>query len=333
MIAMPKVAAVPGAAVGTTVNDDDDDGLVIVTTLLNLPMPLRVYIFNYLGETQDELIDLTLISKQVHEDCYRPGIEWKIIPTIVISPTPEGGVGSTRALLQRLNNQSPKSKLRRYTHMKINDIHRFNDNISTTEIHEIIGDAEMDWIVSLDMSLSMPNLWVTDYFPNVLIYILPNLREIDISYNIPDNHSIMDVFFECSKFEKVTWNNIKIKSYIAMDGTIMESSDNLKEVIMDDSEFSCRIPEGDTMSDLGNHRDTFIFNCCSTALERVSIRNAKWITKNHYHRRNDPIVVPQNALIKFVRNAPASLRWFRSDLTIENMNMLRLERPTIELLN
>jgi hypothetical protein len=333
MIAIPKVAAVPGAAVGPAVNDDDDDGLVIVSTLLNLPVPLRVYIFNYLGETQDELIDLTLISKQVHDDCYRPGIEWKIIPTIVISPTPEGGVGSTRALLQRLNNQSPKSKLRRYTHMKINDIHRFNDNISTTEIHEIIGDAEMDWIVSLDMSLSMPNLWVTDYFPNVLIYILPNLREIDISYNIPDNHSIMDVFFECSKFEKVTWNNIKIKSYIAMDGTIMESSDNLKEVIMDDSEFSCRLPEIDTMSDLENHRDTFIFHCCSTALERVSIRNAKWVTKNHYHRRNDRIVVPQNALIKFVRNAPASLRWFRSDLTIENMNMLRLERPTIELLN
>ena len=191
----------------------------------------------------------------------------------------------------------------------------------------------MDWIVSLDMSLSMPNLWVTDSFPYALIHILPNLREIDISYNIPDNHSIMDVFFECSKFEKVTWNNIKIKSYIAMDGTIMESSDNLKEVIMDDSEFSCRLPESVTMSDLENHRDTFIFHCCSTALERVSIRNAKWVTKNHYHRRSDRIVVPQNALIKFVRNAPTSLRWFRSDLTIENMNMLRLERPTIELLN
>ena len=332
MIAIPKVAAVPGAAVGPAVNDDDDDGLVIVSTLLNLPVPLRVYIFNYLGETQDELIDLTLISKQVYEDCYRPGIEWKIIPTIVISPTPEGGVGSTRALLQRLNNQSPKSKLRRYTHMKINDIHRFNDNISTTEIHEIIGDAEMDWIVSLDMSLSMPNLWVTDYFPNVLIYILPNLREIDISYNIPDNHSIMDVFFECSKFEKVTWNNIKIKSYIAINGKFMESSNNLKEIIMDDSEFSCRISEGDTMSDLGNHRDTFIFNCCSTALERVSIRNAKWVI-SYYGGRRGPIAVPQNALIKFVRNAPTSLRWFRSDLTIENMNMLRLERPTIELLN
>ena len=38
-------------------------------------------------------------------------------------------------------------------------------------------------------------------------------------------------------------------------------------------------------------------------------------------------------LIKFVRNAPPTLRWFRSDLTSDNMEMLRMERPEIELLN
>jgi hypothetical protein len=38
-------------------------------------------------------------------------------------------------------------------------------------------------------------------------------------------------------------------------------------------------------------------------------------------------------LIKFVPNAPMSLRWFRSDLTHANMNVLRLERPGIELFN
>ena len=41
----------------------------------------------------------------------------------------------------------------------------------------------------------------------------------------------------------------------------------------------------------------------------------------------------QNALIKFVRNAPSTLRWFRSDLTPDNMTTLRLEQPGIELLN
>ena len=44
-------------------------------------------------------------------------------------------------------------------------------------------------------------------------------------------------------------------------------------------------------------------------------------------------ILPQNVLIKFVQNAPASLRWFRSDLSEANMNMLRLERPEIQFVN
>ena len=45
-----------------------DDDCALVLTLLGLPMPIRVYIFNYLGETQDELMGLTLVSKQAYED-------------------------------------------------------------------------------------------------------------------------------------------------------------------------------------------------------------------------------------------------------------------------
>ncbi|OEU18131.1 hypothetical protein FRACYDRAFT_268865 [Fragilariopsis cylindrus CCMP1102] len=110
----------------------------------------------------------------------------------------------------------------------------------------------------------------------------------------------------------------------------MRTAKNLKVIMMDDSEFynqDEREFEVEEISDLENHRDTpnpnpFLFDCCSTALERVSIRNAK----------SSGEVFPQNLLIKFVRNVP-TLRWFRSDLTEENMNMLRLERPDIEFLN
>ena len=45
------------------------------------------------------------------------------------------------------------------------------------------------------------------------------------------------------------------------------------------------------------------------------------------------MVIPQNALIKFVRNAPSSLRWFRSDLSQENIAMLKKERLGIAFLN
>ena len=90
---------------------------------------------------------------------------------------------------------------------------------------------------------------------------------------------------------------------------------------MNDSSFYSTQLEIDNMSDLETHRDTFIFHC-SKALERVSIRNLIW--GSMYCR--------QKILIKFVRNVP-TLRWFRSNLTEENMNMLRLERPDIEFLN
>jgi hypothetical protein len=71
-----------------TANVDNDDGLML--TFLSLPMPLRIHILNYLGQTQEELMDLRLISRQIYEDCKRPGIEWKVIPTIEISPTKGG---------------------------------------------------------------------------------------------------------------------------------------------------------------------------------------------------------------------------------------------------
>jgi hypothetical protein len=45
------------------------------TLMMNLTVPLRVYILNYLGETQEELMTLTLVSEQMHEDCTRLGVE------------------------------------------------------------------------------------------------------------------------------------------------------------------------------------------------------------------------------------------------------------------
>jgi hypothetical protein len=104
------------------------------------------------------------------------------------------------------------------------------------------------------------------------------------------------------------------------DGSDMRFSHNLKEIIWDDLVF-CRNPL--------NEQEIFYFY--GEALERVSIRNAKW-----YHRDdegNHLNLLPQDSLIKFVRNFPPSMRWFRSDFTLDNMTMLRLERPEIELLN
>lgn len=83
-----KAALAYASSIKATNEADDDsnrDG-VAVLTLLGLPIHLRVTILNFLGQTQDELRTLTIISKQFYKECNQPGIKWKIIPTIIIRP-------------------------------------------------------------------------------------------------------------------------------------------------------------------------------------------------------------------------------------------------------
>ena len=72
-----------------------------------------------------------------------------------------------------------------------------------------------------------------------------------------------------------------------------------------------------------------MFHYCSNKLERVSIRNARYRYSFHSEGIDWTPFVPQELLIKFVRNAP-NLRYFRSNLTQENIAMLQREKPAIE---
>ena len=109
---------------------------------------------------------------------------------------------------------------------------------------------------------------------------------------------------------------------------------------MDDSTFldiGRDLIDGGRMSDLDHkaHAGIFLFYKCtknSKLLRRVSIKNAKYIGSRS-EEKNDLHAIPQTALIKYVRNAPPSLRWFRSDLSDANIRMLQHERPDIEFTN
>jgi len=185
------------------------------------------------------------------------------------------------------------------------------------EWKKITGTLRLHGIVSLDMS-SAP--FSTDIRDNGLLHYTYLYFLLQIFPNL----------------EKITWHNIdRRQSAIQIDGSEMRNATNLKHIYMDGSVFDVGDDERYQMSDLENdeHSDIFLFHeLSSKLLERVSIRNAKWDIVQWREGTNVP-VIPQNALIKFVRNAPTSLRWFRSDLTEDNMNMLRSERPGIELVN
>jgi hypothetical protein len=315
-------------------SNNDDEGRIYLLTIMTLPVPIRVSVFNCLD--QESLMESTLVSKQWHKECNGPGIENKIIPVFELSPSDDDRSmtnSRTRNFLQNLcrhqHNNETNIKLQRYRHMRVNNVHEFDWIFSSTELGRIRNNLRrMDGIVSLDMSLlSLAPIY--NSLPNALssFNLLPNLREINLS-NTGILSGILHKFFKnCPLLEKITWNNIPCaSSSMYMDGFIMRSAKNLKEIIMDDSEFSYPA-DIVLLLNLEIRRNTFIFHVCSKALERVSIRNAKYLLDGSCY------AVPQNALIKFVRNAPSTLRWFRSNLSKENMNMLHLERPEIELLN
>ena len=143
---------------GTKINNDTEGRVQVSVelTLMSLPVHIRVSILNLLGQqTQDDLTNLTLVSKKMHEDCNRPGITWKIIPTIVISASQqefEFPDSRTRIVIQNLsahNQTTNKKLLDRYTHMRVDDIHKF-DYLLFDGLKRITKDVQLEGIVSLD---------------------------------------------------------------------------------------------------------------------------------------------------------------------------------------
>ena len=105
---------------------------------------------------------------------------------------------------------------------------------------------------------------------------------------------------------------------------------NIQEILMDDAHCEETSSLKHTvLSDLTNHDpDTVLFHTwlsgCHPQLTRLSLRNLQI----GYHH-NEMVPISQNALIKLARNLPGSVRWFRSNLTSDNIARLQLERPEI----
>ena len=127
--------------------------------------------------------------------------------------------------------------------------------------------------------------------------------------------------------EILKWNN-NDEYWFDPNGQGLESFTNLKELYVDGGRFRFFGSENRAMADMKNHPNIFLFYklCKNNPLERVSIRHLK------VPKAFDEKFV-QNVLIKFVRNSPSTLVWFRSDLTTANIRMLQLERPSIQFVN
>ena len=270
-------------------------------------------LLNILSYADPETLRLVCLVSKQFLDIVRnaPGMENKWIPLLQISPSAnKEDAGRTERSLHQLYKH--REKLQHYHAVRIIDVHKFTARtwwnfIYNSKIFQLNG------VVSLDMSLPTMVRYSDHSLPYPLALILPNLRELNVSSTRIYSSDLHKFTRQCSQLETITCNNITGSSLISLTGFSMRPAQNLKKIIMDDGVFYVTgADQFDALSDMEDdvHSKTFIFHKCdSNVLERVSIRNARyqWYDNGSW---TETIIIPQNALVKFVRNAPQSLRWF-----------------------
>mmetsp|Transcript_43788 Transcript_43788/g.49384 ORF Transcript_43788/g.49384 Transcript_43788/m.49384 type:complete len:353 (-) Transcript_43788:40-1098(-) len=342
--AAPAAIRVPVAAA------DEKLLLQITLTLMSLPTGVRVYILNLLDP--ESLKELTLVSKQLHQECNGLGIENPIIPVFQLSPLSDNYCGlfgacmcvSKQNFLQNISHYRLDEEtyriLQRYRQMEVKDFDKFGYVIGHALLRKVMNSTiQMQGIVLLNISLPkqrqqrLPLFYqplTTCSLAIALSRIVPNLLELDLS-NTPSSGTILQNFsVHCPLLEKITCNN---NNNIYADGSEIQWATNLNEIVMDNCIVSYLKPivTANNNDNDNNTNTVFLFHYWSSRnkvnLEKVSIRNAK------YFGNYDQLLIPQTALVKYIRNAPVSLKWFRSSLSQKNINMLQKERPGIQFLN
>ena len=314
-----------------------------LTTIL--VRPLLVECLTYLD--QPSLREVCLLST-VFLDIVRNDKRMenhRIIKVLEIRPSKnnEDDEGRLIRLIQQLYHH--RDKLQLYREVRIIDGHKFechllsNRNIVYDTVEEeyatkLAAKFQLNGVVSLvsihssSAPTSGPYVRVTD----VLAVMMPNLREVNVSGSRIDGFSLEKLSKPCSRLDKLTYDNVQPFTFVSANGKDMVYAKNLRELNMDNSSFSVADITRAKMSDLENsvsiyddNSTIFLFHeCGSTVLERLSIKNAMWYRHTGGYNAKHT-VIPQTALIKFIRNAPASLRYFGSDLSQANIEMLQSE--------
>ena len=102
------------------------------------PKSVRIFILSFLGETQDELRELPLVSKQFYHDCKEPGLGWELVPLFVLSAKDNNqDEGRTlnfiHTMIQYQHDNNTYRKLQRYSIFKVENMDKF-DKVSESKL-------------------------------------------------------------------------------------------------------------------------------------------------------------------------------------------------------
>jgi len=180
----------------------------------------------------------------------------------------------------------------------------------------------------LDMSLPEAGLTKTDRkvpgsLPKALSLLLSNLREVNLNHVNVCQSAASDFAKNCPKLEVFRWKGASGGFFCV--GQDLKRCENLKELYIDNA-MMYSVNESYAHCLFDEHFESYCpLMQCNKNLVRVSMKNAK-----HYNstRERSHKPIPQSGLVKFVR-LTKTLRWFCSDLSKENSEMLQRERPEV----
>ena len=308
--------------------------------LMQLPDDCRVYALSFFDPETVKM--MSCVSKQCNTDCWKACTitPRDILETLDDEERDDEEYDSEKFFYEFFYNRADDWA---HPFLRVNDVHKLSwIEDSLRDEHERIRTkvrARFDNVVSLDVSFNEPPerdefgdvcgvRSVSIQCSEILQYLLEMCQNVRVIDSTRMSFGCMEIERN-STVEKVTASHTE---YLKILGTEFQHFDSLKELYMDDCTFfvdvGCRESVLINLDYVGRpcYPECYIFQYLKS-IERLSIRNARF--KSWVCVRD----IPQLALIKFVRKAPPSLKWFRSNLTQTNINMLRQDYPDIEFLN
>jgi hypothetical protein len=253
------------------------------------------------------------VCKTVRKDCRDPSLSQSRTATINIPARDHFFWERLFAALQRMEK---RGIFQRFDKLKIAGF-RFGP-VVLTQAGRIRDARYLRRVKVLDMSSPADMALSTGEHGDFssLVMSMPSIQEVDFSHSCAPVSALRYLTLSCKWLKKLTWEESRcsLTSSLLFAGVCQE----LKEVYIDGSTLECDDPS--EMPSLLVGVDQY-----ERVLERVSIKNCRCQSDTN---ENETVELSQDALIKFVRETP-SLKWLRSDLTPENVAMLKAERPDV----
>eukprot|EP00980_Cylindrotheca_fusiformis_P014502 scaffold3875_cov123-Cylindrotheca_fusiformis.AAC.22 len=273
----------------------------------------------------EDVASFALTSKGCNQVRCHPSLDQTRSGTIRLG----NGASDTAELISKVSEENWADVFSgRRTHLRLEKLPHLSPGIDAIDedfVHKIVP---LKGVESLDCSVlegSRNSTWLLEYAEYVdkglaqglvLSLLFPNIREINMDCLPLTTLGVALIAETNPALEVVRWQRSIVWPISNEAETYMKAFRNVKELYLDQSKMVL-------CSNLDPERLWSFLAAHNHRLTKVSLRGTRSYTRNG---RFDSL--SQETLMKFVRFSGA-LKWFRSDLTMENIAILKQERPDI----